>query len=168
MFLFCFLQIFILKNTFMEIYIKKNGKLTTLGEGRIYSKSQLRLNEGGVAVTLNPDGQDVNANNVQTSASNLLNKVPQATAVTIPNDDIQGATVPNFPKNDPRSDTVQNIALKNANSSTIQQAAKNGGTINIVKNNTQNNGLGESKIVEMRKNAIPFSKKELTSFLKDI
>ena len=31
-----------------------------------------------------------------------------------------------------------------------------------------NNGLGESKIVEMRKNSIPFTKKELSSFLNSI
>ena len=30
------------------------------------------------------------------------------------------------------------------------------------------NGLGESRIIEMRKNSIPFSKKELSSFLKSL
>jgi hypothetical protein len=30
------------------------------------------------------------------------------------------------------------------------------------------NGLGESKIVEMRRNSIPFSKKELSSFLNSL
>ena len=71
----------------MKIFVKKGNSLKNLGEGRIYSKDELRLNEaftnGKVSLTLNPNGQDVQASSVQTSAQNMLNQVPQATAVTV-------------------------------------------------------------------------------------
>lgn len=156
----------------MEIFVKKGNSLKNLGEGRIYSKGELRLNEaftnGKVSLTLNPNGQDVQASSVQTSAQNMLNQVPQATAVTVQSDDIDGVTAPTFSNNDPRNDTVQNIAAKNATSATVQNAAKNGGTIQITKDDQGQNGLGESKIVEMRKNSIPFTKRELSSFLSTL
>ena len=156
----------------MEIFVKKGNGLKNLGEGRIYSKGELRLNEaftnGKVSLTLNPNRQDVQASSVQTSAQNMLNQVPQATAVTVQSDDIDGVTVPTFSNNDPRNDTVQNIAAKNATSATVQNAAKNGGTIQITKDDQGQNGLGESKIVEMRKNSIPFTKRELSSFLSTL
>lgn len=156
----------------MKIFVKKGNSLKNLGEGRIYSKGELRLNEaftnGKVSLTLNPNGQDVQASSVQTSAQNMLNQVPQATAVTVQSDDIDGVTAPTFSNNDPRNDTVQNIAAKNATSATVQNAAKNGGTIQITKDDQGQNGLGESKIVEMRKNSIPFTKRELSSFLSTL
>ena len=156
----------------MKIFVKKGNSLKNLGEGRIYSKDELRLNEaftnGKVSLTLNPNGQDVQASSVQTSAQNMLNQVPQATAVTVQSDDIDGVSVPTFSNNDPRNDTVQNIAAKNATSATLQNAAKNGGTIQITKDDQGQNGLGESKIVEMRKNSIPFTKRELSSFLSTL
>lgn len=155
----------------MKIFVKKDNNLKPIGEGRIYSKSQLRLNEftnGKVSLTLNPNGQDVRASSIQTSAQNMLNQVPQATAVTVQSDDIDGVSTPTFSAGDPRNDTVQNIAAKNANGATIQQAAKNGGTINITKDDSQQNGLGESRIIEMRKNSIPFTKKELKNFLNSL
>jgi hypothetical protein len=131
----------------------------------------LRLNEftnGKVSLTLNPNGQDVRASSVQTSAQNMLHQVPQATAVTIQSDDIDGVSAPTFSSSDPRNDTVQNIAVKNANGATIQQAAKNGGTIQITKDDQQSDGLSESRINEMRKSSIPFTKGELNNFLRSL
>jgi hypothetical protein len=161
----------ILEDKYMKIYTKKNNGLRKLGEGRIYSKSQLRLNEftnGKVSLTLNPNGQDVRASSVQTSAQNMLHQVPQATAVTIQSDDIDGVSAPTFSSSDPRNDTVQNIAAKNANGATIQQAAKNGGAIQITKDDQQSDGLSESRINEMRKSSIPFTKGELNNFLRNL
>jgi hypothetical protein len=155
----------------MKILVKTDKGLKNLGEGKIYSKSQLKLNEftnGKVSLTLNPNGQDVRASSVQTSAQNMLHQVPQATAVTVQADDIDGVTAPTFSPGDPRNDTVQNIAAKNATGAAVQNAAKNGGTIQITKDDPQNNGLGESRIIEMRRNSIPFSKKELSNFLNSL
>ena len=155
----------------MKIFVKKGNRFKHLGEGRIYSKSELRLNEYAndkVSLTLNPNGQNVNASNIQTAARNMMNKVPQSTAVTVQADDINGVTPPMFSANDPRNDTVQTIAAKNATGVAIQNAAKNGGTIQITKDNTNQSGLGESRMIEMRRNSIPFSKKELSKFLKTL
>lgn len=154
----------------MKIIRLTEKALQMLGEGRVYSKKDLKLKEGvsdgKVSLTLNPNGQDVQANSVQTSANNMFNRVPQATAVTVQSNDIKGVTVPTFSNSDPRSDTVQTIAAKNATSATVQNAAKNGGTIQITKDN-QNN-LGESRIMKMRENSIPFTKKELNEFLNSL
>jgi len=161
----------------MKIFSKKDNGLRKLGEGKIYSKKDLTLNEawtnGKVALTLNPNGQDVNASNVQTSAQNMLNNVPQATAVTLQADDVNGVTAPTFAPEDPRNDAVQNISAKKATSAAVQDLAKNGGTINITKDDPQQSSMGESKktsdkLVEMRRNSIPFSKKELSKFLRSL
>lgn len=160
----------------MRILVKTNKGLRPLGEGRIYSKSQLKLNEvytdGKVSLTLNPNGQDVRASSVQTNAQNMLHTVPQATAVTLQADDVDGVTAPNYSSTDPRNDTVQQVPVNKANSTAIQNAAKNGGTIQITKNDPQQTAM-ESKgnkkdIVEMRNNSIPFTKKELNDFLSSL
>ena len=160
----------------MKIMVKTDKGLRTLGEGRIYSKSQLRLSEdytnGKVSLTLNPSGQDVKASSVQTSAQNMLNTVPQATAVTLQADDVDGVTAPTFSNSDPRNDTVQQMDVRHATSAAVSNAAKNGGTLQITKDDPQQASM-ESKenkkdIVEMRENSIPFTKKELNEFLRSL
>lgn len=160
----------------MKILVKTDKGLKNMGEGRIYSKGQLKLSEaytnGKVSLTLNPNGQDVRASSVQTSAQNMLNTVPQATAVTLQADDVDGITAPTFSASDPRNDTVQQMDVKHATSAAITDAAENGGTIQITKTDPQQSAM-ESKgnkkdIVEMRKNSIPFSKKELSNFLSTL
>lgn len=178
----------------MKILVKKDNGLKTLGEGVIYDKNQISLNEesvyggrmrskeelrlreeftnGKVSLTLNPNGQDVRASSVQTSAQNMLHQVPQATAVTLQADDVDGVSAPTFAPNDPRNDTVQQLTTKNATSSAVQNAAKNGGTIQITKDDPQQTAMEvkrtSKRIVEMRKNSIPFSKKELSNFLSSL
>jgi hypothetical protein len=156
----------------MEVLVKKNNKLFSLGEGRVYSKKDLSLNEaytnGKVSLTLNPNGQDVKPSSVQTSAQNMLHQVPQATGVTVQADDIDGVTAPTYSSSDPRNDKVTQIQAKNASGAAVTDAAKGGGTIEITKDDAQNGGLGESKIIEMRRNSIPFTKKELHNFLREI
>jgi hypothetical protein len=102
----------------------------------------------------------------------MLHQVPQATAVTVQADDIDGVTAPTFSPNDPRNDTVQQLTTKNASSAAVQNAAKNGGTIQITKDDQQQTAMESkktsNKIVEMRKNSIPFSKKELSDFLSSL
>ena len=178
----------------MKILVKKDNGLKTLGEGVIYAKNQISLDEesvyggrmrskeelrlreeftnGKVSLTLNPNGQDVRASSVQTSAQNMLHQVPQATAVTLQADDVDGVTAPTFSPNDPRNDTVQQLTAKNATSSAVQNAAKNGGTIQITKDDPQQTAMEakrtSKRIVEMRRNSIPFSKKELSNFLSNL
>ena len=178
----------------MRVFVKTRRGLEQLGEGMLYTKKQISLNEeslyggrirskrqlrlreeftnGKVSLTLNPNGQDVRASSVQTSAQNMLHQVPQATAVTLQADDVDGVSAPTFAPNDPRNDTVQQLTTKNATSSAVQNAAKNGGTIQITKDDPNQTAMEvkrtSKKIVEMRRNSIPFSKKELSKFLSNL
>jgi hypothetical protein len=184
----------ILEDKNMRVFVKTRRGLEQLGEGMLFTKKQISLNEesiyggrlcskrqlrlreeftnGKVSLTLNPNGQDVRASSVQTSAQNMLHQVPQATAVTVQADDIDGVTAPTFSPSDPRNDTVQQLTTKNATSSAVQNAAKNGGTIQITKDDPQQTAMEakrtSKKIIEMRRNSIPFSKKELSNFLSSL
>lgn len=184
----------ILEDKHMKVFVKTRRGLEQLGEGMLFTKKQISLNEesiyggrlcskrqlrlreeftnGKVSLTLNPNGQDVRASSVQTSAQNMLNQVPQATSVTLQADDVDGVSAPTFAPNDPRNDTVQQLTAKNATSSAIQNAAKNGGTIQITKDDPQQTAMEvkrtSKKIIEMRRNSIPFSKKELSNFLSSL
>ena len=152
----------------MQVIIKKNNRLVKLGEGRIYSKSQLKLNE------LN--GLDANigtANGIQQAqmkAKQLMNQNAGVTSASADAGKIDG-------QNDRQSG--EGIELKvpvNANGNQLAQAQRmvkdqgaDDAQITFTKPQTSTtNGLGESKIVEMRRNSIPFSKKELSSFLNSL
>jgi len=152
----------------MQVIIKKNNKLVKLGEGRIYSKSQLKLNE------LN--GLDANigtANGIQQAqmkAKQLMNQNAGVTSASADAGKLDG-------QNDRQSG--EGIELKvpvNANGNQLAQAQRmvkdqgaDDAQITFTKPQTSTtNGLGESKIVEMRRNSIPFSKKELSSFLNSL
>ena len=160
----------------MKVVRKNNNRLLVLGEGRLVKKGNLFLKEdygdGKVALTLNPSGQDVRASSVQMAAQNMLNKVPQATSVTVNADDIEGVSVPNYSQSDPRSDAVQKLNVRNANGAAVQNAAKNGGTIEIDKADPQQTAMESKKkdkrLVEFKKNSIPFTKKEMFNFLRSI
>jgi hypothetical protein len=162
----------------MKVYVKKDKALKLLGEGRIFTKKDLILKEDtGISASLNPEGGDVNANQAQTASSNIFNHVPSATATTLQSDDVNGVTAPMLSQNDPASDVTHEIPLKDANASAIQAAAKQGGTIKIVKQQPQQNnslGLQNSSVTprkvmdEMRENSVPFTKSELTEFLKNL
>ena len=155
----------------MQIIVKKNNKLVKLGEGRIYSKSQLKLNE------LN--GLDANigtANGIQQAQMKAKQLMNQNAGVTSASADAG--------KLDGQNDTQggEGVELRvpvNATGPQLAQAqrmVKDQGSddaqITFTKpqspSSSMNNGLGESKIMEMRKNSIPFTKKELSSFLNSI
>ena len=152
----------------MQVIIKKNNKLVKLGEGRIYSKSQLKLNE------LN--GLDANigtANGIQQAQMKAKQLMNQNAGVTSASADAG--------KLDGQNDTHggEGVELRvpvNATGPQLAQAqrmVKDQGSddaqITFTKPQTStSNGLGESKIVEMRRNSIPFSKKELSSFLNSL
>jgi hypothetical protein len=152
----------------MQILVKKNNKLVKLGEGRIYSKSQLKLNE------LN--GLDANigtANGIQQAQMKAKQLMNQNAGVTSASADAG--------KLDGQNDTQggEGVELRvpvNATGPQLAQAqrmVKDQGSddaqITFTKpQSSTSNGLGESKIVEMRRNSIPFSKKELSSFLNSL
>ena len=150
----------------MKIYVKKNGKLNILGEGKIYSKSQLRLNEGGIDANIPVSD---NLKQAQIKAQQMINRDPSVTSASADAGKLDG-------QKDTQSGEGLQVKLPiNANAQQLNQAqqmtkGQNADDVQITfdKSKPTSDNLGESRIIEMRKNAIPFSKKELSSFLKEI
>ena len=149
----------------MQVLVKKGDKLIKLGEGRIYSKSDLKLNEAnGIDANI---GQANGIQQAQMKAKQLMNRNAGVTSASADagkldgQKDIQGG---------------EDIELKvpvNANGQQLAQAQRmvkdqgaDDAQITFTKpQDSSSFGTNESKIVEMRKNSIPFTKKELSSFL---
>lgn len=156
----------------MQVIIKKNNRLVKLGEGRIYSKSQLKLNElNGLDANLTAGNVPVNGiQQAQMKAKQLMNQNAGVTSASADAGKLDG-------QNDTQGgEGVELRVPVNATGPQLAQAqrmVKDQGSddaqITFTKPQTStSNGLGESKIVEMRKNSIPFSKKELSSFLNSL
>lgn len=150
----------------MQVIIKKNNRLVKLGEGRIYSKSQLKLNELDANI-----GMANGIQQAQMKAKQLMNRNAGVTSASADAGKLDG-------QNDTQGgEGVELRVPVNATGPQLAQAqrmVKDQGSddaqITFTKPQTSatDNGLGESKIIEMRKNSIPFSKKELSSFLKSL
>ena len=152
----------------MKILVKRNNKLVNFGEGRIFSKSQLKLNEA-----LGIDANIPQANGIQQAqmqAKQLMNRNAGVTSASI-----------DAGKADGQQDSQSGEGLKlevpvNATGKQLAQAermTKDQGTddaqITFTKPQTNSSfGTNESRIIEMRKNSIPFTKKELHNFLREI
>ena len=151
----------------MRVLVKENNRLKDLGEGKIYSKSQLKLNELDANIGI--------ANGIQQAQMKAKQLMNQNAGVTSASADAG--------KIDGQSDlqSGEGIELKvpvNANGQQLAQAQRmvkdqgaDDAQITFTKPQTpssMDNGLGESRIIEMRKNSIPFTKKELSSFLNSI
>ena len=152
----------------MKILVKKNNGLKNLGEGKIYSKSQLKLNEeNGIDANI---PQSDNIKQAQIKAQQAMNQNAGVTSASI-----------DAGKADGQSDTQSGEGLKlelpvNANAKQLSQAQKmtkdqgaDDAQITFTKQQpSSSNSLGESRMVEMRRNSIPFTKKELNSFLNSL
>ena len=155
----------------MKILVKKNNQLVNIGEGRIYSKSQLRLNENGFVATA-PGVKDVRQ--FVTQGSKMLNQNPNVKLVQnqLGQMDQQkdSSTGEGLKVSLPANATgaqisrVQNMASRPENddmSIDLTPATSN-------TSSDSSSITNESKIIEMRKNSIPFTKKELHKFLREI
>ena len=155
----------------MRILVKKDDKLKSIGEGRIYSKSQLRLNEFADGVQANI-GQANGVAQAQMKAKQLMNQNAGVTSASADAGKIDG-------QNDQQNG--EGIELKipvDANGQQLAQAQRmvkdqsaDDAQITFTKPQTSSsmdNSLGESRIVEMRKSSIPFTKKELNNFLSSL
>lgn len=151
----------------MKVLVKKNNKLINLGEGRIYSKSQLKLNElNGIDANI---GTANGVQQAQMKAKQLMNQNASVTSASADAGHLDG-------QNDSQSGEGLNLQVPiNATGKQLAQAqhmikdqSADDAQITFTKQenpSSLNNGMSESKIVEMRKNSIPFTKKELSSFL---
>lgn len=153
----------------MKILVKRNNNLINLGEGRVYSKSQLRLNEdNGIQANI----QQANGiQQAQMKAKQFMNQNAGVTSASIEAGKADG-------QNDANSG--EGLELKvpvNATGNQLAQAQRmtrdqsaDDAEITFTKPQTSSSSMdtNESRIIEMRKNSIPFTKKELHKFLREI
>lgn len=149
----------------MQVLVKNGDKLYSLGEGKIYSKKQVKLKEGLDASIGTANGLQ----QAQMKAKQLINKGASSASGDLGKMDGQ---------NDSNTGEGTKIQLP-VNASTqqlnnVQSMAKNSANddmeVEFVKSDAStNNGTNESirnqKLVEMRRNSVPFTKKELSDFL---
>ena len=154
----------------METFVKKGNKLVRIGEGKLFKKGELSL--------LKEDGAGVDANigtangiqQAQMKAKQLMNKNPGVNSASADAGKLDG-------QNDTNSGEGVKLEVPvNATGKQLAQAqrmTKDQGAddtqITFTKSDPNNgDSTNESRIIEMRKSSIPFSKKELTNFLKSI
>lgn len=150
----------------MQVLVKNGDRLYSLGEGKIYSKKQVKLKEG-------LDASIGTANGVQQAQMKAKNAMAQPNVTSASGD---------LGKMDGQNDSNTGEGVKiqlPVNASTqqlnnVQSMAKNSANddmeVEFVKNDAStNNGTNESiqnkKLVEMRRNSVSFTKKELSDFL---
>lgn len=166
----------------MKILVKRNNKLVNLGEGRIYSKSQLRLNEveddntaiGSGDKPFQVDltnGQDVSSptdvSRNATAASTKLTTLPNAEGV-INIEDAGWTTTPNIAPHEPGADV--GITANGKTDKDIKDAVEQAKDVRASRVIVPlKNSVAPRKVMdEMRRNSIPFTKKELSKFLNSL
>lgn len=155
----------------MEVLIKTNNGLQRLGEGKIFSKKQLKLREDIDAAIGSANGLQ----QAQQKAKKLINQNPSVDSASA-----------DLGKLDGQKDTSTGEGTKiqlpiNASATqlnNVQQMSKNQANddveVEFTKNDASNSSSSTNesrknrKLVEMRYNSVPFTKKELSSFLKSI
>jgi hypothetical protein len=158
----------------MKVYVKKDKGLKLLGEGKVYSKKELMLKEfkaGGNNVVATVPG----ATNVRQFVNQGAKTYNQNGNVGL----IQGEMGQFDNQND--SNTGEGIGVDLPVNATGQQIAKVQNMANQPSNDDmkinltppttetdQTDSLGENKIIKMRENSVPFTKSELTEFLKSL
>ena len=172
----------------MKIYVKKDKALKLLGEGKVYSKKDLVLKEedntndaslGSNVGSSNGKPLQFDATNGQnaTSASQIEKNIANISSKSssIPNKqarldigDVNWRTTPNINKNEPGADvdiTAQGNTQQDINKA-VDQASKvrAGGVVMPL-----NQSVTPRKVMdEMRANSVPFTKEEMTEFLKSL
>ena len=151
----------------MKILRFKNNQLQMLGEGKIFSKSSLKLKE-------DVDANIGTANGIQQAqmkARKLMNNNPSVSKASADAGHLDN-------QNDQNSGEGMKLELPvNATGRQLSQAQhmiqnQNNDDMQVSFTKPQINGeiqgTNESRIVEMRKSSIPFTKKELSTFLKSL
>ena len=165
----------------MKVYVKKDKALKLLGEGRIFSKKDLMLKEedlnGGTdTITLTNDGEGTDKKTPPNEMANDIKKeLPKVNAggksvqFNVSPDDVAGVT-PNtqISQNSTQAPPSVNVSMNDPRlTQMMQQNAKNGYSTNVVK--PINASVDSRKVMdEMRENSVPFTKSELTEFLKNL
>lgn len=156
----------------MKVYVKKDKGLKLLGEGKVYSKKDLLLKEavGNVPYAPNLSTAAMKAN--QQAAETPANKVQMISGGDLGNKNGQKRDVKvGFNTHDPnarheveqmvnRSDNPDGIDILMDTNPLTQSS--DGSTLDT-------NSVTPRKVMdEMRANSVPFTKSELTAFLKSL
>ena len=153
----------------METFVKKNNKLVRIGEGRLFKKGEIMLKEDGAGIDANI-GTANGIQQAQMKAKQLMNRNPGVNSASADAGKLDG-------QNDKTSGEGVKLEVPvNATGSQLAQAQRmtkdqsaDDTQITFTKDNpADGDSTNESRIVEMRRNSIPLSKKELTNFLKSI
>ena len=153
----------------METFVKKNNKLVRIGEGRLFKKGEIMLKEDGAGIDANI-GTANGIQQAQMKAKQLMNRNPGVNSASADAGKIDG-------QNDKTSGEGVKLEVPiNATGNQLAQAQRmtkdqsaDDTQITFTKDNpADGDSTNESRIVEMRRNSIPLSKKELTNFLKSI
>ena len=163
----------------MKVYVKKDKVLRLLGEGKVYSKKDLVLKEmtGG-----EPLIGDVTANDEQLQGSTGLENAVNKQVATHPAADGFSTELGNLKQSNSSQQKGNGVMsftqdqLKDPNTKKlIDNAATTNPNmqVNIMKGNSANGvqlaSVAPKKVMdEMRENSIPFTKSELTEFLKSL
>ena len=147
----------------MKVYVKKDKVLKLLGEGKVYSKKDLVLKEeeavGNVAYAPNLSTAAMTAN--QQAAKTPANKVQVISGGDLGNKNGQTRDVKvGFNTHDVNArHEVEQMVNKSNNPDKIDV---------VMDTNPLTQSLDGSTLDEMRANSVPFTKKELTAFLKSL
>ena len=159
----------------MKVYVKKDNGLKLLGEGISYSKKELMLKEGGITAMVGKN--DAPAGNLVNQARQTINTNSNVDSVYIPTE--ANSSMPGADKrmvaNNMQDTTLQTTSDK-LNSNELNKASQMGVEgMEVTKpsnSDTQSNSFESIKsrkvMDEMRANSVPFTKSELTAFLKSL
>lgn len=148
----------------MEILVKTNRGLKSLGEGRVYSKKQLMLKEDGLDANL---GMSSSIQAAQMKAKQMMSKNPTVTSASADAGKLDGQM---------DSQNGEGVRLElpvNANGKQLAQAQKmvsdtNADDAQITFTKNQDSMTTESRLSELRANSVPFSKTELDEMFNGI
>jgi hypothetical protein len=165
----------------MKVYVKRDKVLKLLGEGKVFSKKDLILREFGgdtnssdddtVSINLSPDNTNKNPSQLSQNAITARNTVtaPGKKIVgNVPVEDVNGVTAPTLSQNDPGNDMTidspDNTSTGIKNAAVAASKARVGSVTVPIKDSVKSKKVMD----EMRANSIPFTKSELTKFLKSL
>lgn len=145
----------------MEILVKTNRGLKSLGEGRVYSKKQLMLKEDGLDANL---GMSSSIQAAQMKAKQMMSKNPTVTSASADAGKLDGQM---------DSQNGEGVRLElpvNANGKQLAQAQKmvsdtNADDAQITFTKNQDSMTTESRLSELRVNSVPFSKNEINEII---
>lgn len=160
----------------MKVYTKKNNGLRLLGEGMVFSKGQLMLKEadgdnGNNALigSATPKDEEVNgASGLETKANQELADHPQEDGVVTGLENITKSGQ-ELKGNGVTLRMSQDELSKNKGSLDSMAQQIPGANVVIMRNQKLAAHKTPRKVMdEMRANSVPFTKTELTKFLKSI